>query len=598
MQSSGDSSDIKMVYQIISKRLGRLVPRRLVAAFLFVLMSYGLTPGQDAFVAIPPPEALRYHIDFARNFFASPEAEKADRANLYATLRELETFKGKVASSADSLQRALQLKDRLQMQFHRHYSYLYLRNAVNTADETSLAESSALDSEVSTRTAFLRQELMQIDDRRLVVFVSRKPSLKSHLFEIESARRYRPYTLSLKEEELLSATAPNNDWQAELYDKLRESQQVTRFQRDLFAFTLTRLAGARTRLAQLHHFPNAASQVYFNSYWTKTEVDNLLEQIGEQAELYKRYQRLRADHLKKTSGAKVTQPPRYTIDQASEIIRNALLPLGPEYGHELAALLAPSNGRMDIVPGDHRKRGGFSQGFIGTDSVFYSLGFAGSYNDLRVLTHESTHAVHRQLMSRNHVLPAYAEGPHYLFEAFAIFNEFLLPDYLYDHETNPLRRQFYLERFLEGKGLEMFRVAPEVVVEHAVYEGVKDGTIKGADDLDAFTQRAYSRYSASEKNEELKTQWMTITLMYEDPFYDINYVYGALLALNFYEMYSRDPERFVPRYLALIKTGFDAPPRILLKRFLDLDLDDPHLIPKALKVVEDKVKLLEESYQE
>src|SRR6266550_5030399 len=224
-----------MLYRTIRRRLGRLGSRRPVAAFLLVLISSGLTPGQDTFVAIPPPEALRYHIDFARNFFTSAEAEKADRANLYATLKELETLKGKVAGSADSLQRALQLNDRVRVQLHRHYSYLYLRNAVNTADETSLAESSALDSEVSTRTAFLKQELMQIDDRRLAAFVSRKPSLKSYLFAIESVRRYRPYTLSLKEEELLSATAPNNDWQAELYGKLRALPQVNQFQRDLFA---------------------------------------------------------------------------------------------------------------------------------------------------------------------------------------------------------------------------------------------------------------------------------------------------------------------------------------------------------------------------
>jgi oligoendopeptidase F len=589
-----------MLYQNINRRLSRPGSRRPVAAFLLVLMGPGLTLGQDAFVAIPPPAASGYHLDFARNFFASPEAEKADRAGLYATLKELETFKGKVAVSADSLQRALQLNDRVRVQFSRHYSYLYLRNAVNTADEVSLAESSALDSDVSTRTAFLRQELMQIDDRRLAAFLSRKPSLKSYLFKIESARRYRPYTLSLKEEKLLTATAPNNDWQAELYDKLRESPQVTRFQRDLFAFTLTRLAGARTRLAQLHHFADAASEVYFNSYWTRAEVDTLVEQIAQQAEVYKRYQRLRADHLKRTAGASGQsgmQPPRYTIDQASETIRKALLTLGPEYGRELAALLDPSNGRMDIVPGNHRRRGGFSQGFIGTDSVFFSAGFAGSYNDVRVLTHESTHAVHRQLMNRNGVLPAYAEGPHYLFEAFAIFNEFLLPDYLYNHETDPVRRQFYLEQFLEGKGMAMFYVAPEVVVEQAVYDGVMKGTIAGADDLDALSQRIYSGYS-SERADDLKARWMNLSLMYEDPFYYINYIYGALLALNFYEMYARDREHFVLRYLALMKNGFDAPPKILLKRFLDLNLDDPRLITNALRVVEAKVNLLEKSYQE
>jgi oligoendopeptidase F len=253
---------------------------------------------------------------------------------------------------------------------------------------------------------------------------------------------------------------------------------------------------------------------------------------------------------------------------------------------------------MDIVPGDHRKRGGFSQGFIGTDSVFYSAGFAGSYNDVRVLAHESTHAVHRQLMNLNHVLPAYAEGPHYLFEAFAIFSEFLLPDYLYSHETDPLRKQFYLEQFLEGKGTEMFYVAPEVAVEHAIYDGVARDSIKGANDLDALTKRIYSRYSIwPEKHDELKAQWMNIGLMYEDPFYDINYIYGALLALKFYEMYKRDSEHFTPRYIALMRNGFDAPPPILLKRFLDIDVHDPRLVSNALSVVEDRINLLEKSYQ-
>lgn len=585
---------------------------------------------QETFEAIPKQAAPKYHIDFARNFFASPEAEKAARANLYATLKDLENLKGKVADSAGNLQRALQLNDSVQVQFNRHYAYLYLRYAVNTNDETTLTESAALEAEVSTRTAFLQQELMQLDDRILAAFVVRKPSLKPYIFSIESIRRYRPHTLSLKEEQLLSATASlNRNWQAELYDKLRERVQLNpvnssdpkgredgfkqRYaglaaQRDLYAFTLIRLATARDRLSRLRGFADAPSEVYFKSYWSRAEVDNLMERIARQADLYKRYQRLRADHIKQLTGSKEVnlwdmsvrpkgmQLPRYTIDQARQIISAALAPLGAEYGRELSALLDPANGRMDIVPGDHRKRGGFSQGFVGTDSIFYSGGFTGYYNDVRVLTHESTHAVHRQLMNR--VLPAYAEGPHYLFESFAIFNEFLLPDYLYNHETDPLRKQYYLEQFLDGKGMQMFVVAPEVAVEHAVYDGVRQGSIKGADDLDALTKRIYSRYSIwPEKHDELKGQWMNISLMYEDPFYDINYVYGVLLALKFYELYTRDAQHFVPRYIALMRNGFDAPPAILLKRFLDIDLNDPRLMSDVLRVLEDKVNLLEKSYQ-
>jgi len=554
------------------------------AVLLFSGMVQALVFGQDSFVAIPPAQASAYRFDFARNFFSSPEAEKADREHLYATLKDLESLKGRLEKSADNLYRGLRLNDDLQVQFHKHYSYLYLRSAVNTNDETSRTESASLDAEVTTRTAFLRQELMAIDEKTLNHLVSRNQRLKEYLPAIAAVRRFQSHSLSLKEEELLSATAPNNDWPYELYEKLTGPQE-----RELFAFALMRLAGARTRLAQLHHFDDAASEAYFNSYWTKAEVDTLLKQIAQKADLYKRYQRLRADYSRR-----ISQPPRFTINQASEIIRNALSPLGSDYGRELAALLDAANGRMDIVPGEHRKRGGFSQGFIGTDSVFYSFGFAGAYNDMRVLTHESTHAVHRQLMNRNHVLPAYAEGPHYLFEAFAIFNEFLLPDYLYNHESDPLRKQFYLEQFLEGKGTAMFYVAPEVTLEHAVYEGVKDGSIKGADDLDALTMRVYSPYSLAPE----KSQWMKLSLMYEDPFYYVNYVYGAMLALKFYDLYTRDPEHFVPRYIALMKNGFDAPPAVLLKRFLDIDLHSPDLVSNALSIIEKKVDLLEKSYRQ
>src|SRR4026207_1945804 len=156
--------------------------------FLAVL----LIVGQDGFVAIPPQQSTRYHIDFARNFFASREAEKADRVKLYATLKEMEGLKGKVLGSADNLLRALQLNDGMQVQYKRHSAYLYLRYAVNTTDEPTLAENAALDADVTTRTAFLRQELMQIDDQALPAFVASKPQLKVYLPAIRAIRRYRP----------------------------------------------------------------------------------------------------------------------------------------------------------------------------------------------------------------------------------------------------------------------------------------------------------------------------------------------------------------------------------------------------------------------
>ena len=44
--------------------------------------------------------------------------------------------------------------------------------------------------------------------------------------------------------------------------------------------------------------------------------------------------------------------------------------------------------------------------------------------------------------------------------------------------------------------------------------------------MDALTKQVYSRFSVwPDKYDELKYEWMNVRLMYEDPFYDVNYVY-------------------------------------------------------------------------
>ena len=48
------------------------------------------------------------------------------------------------------------------------------------------------------------------------------------------------------------------------------------------------------------------------------------------------------------------QRPQFTIQQANQILVKALRPFGQEWYRELTALLNPSNGRLDIAPGNNR----------------------------------------------------------------------------------------------------------------------------------------------------------------------------------------------------------------------------------------------------
>ena len=191
---------------------------------------------------------------------------------------------------------------------------------------------------------------------------------------------------------------------------------------------------------------------------------------------------------------------RLSLADSREILTKALAPLGAEYTAEMTSLLDPANGRLDVGPGENRKSGGFSLGFAGFPTVLYSARFTGSYNDVRVLAHEGGHAVHRSLMDHARVKPSYLAGPKFLFESFAVLNELLLADYLYEHESDPVRKAFYLEQFLDGKPTVAFVAGAEAELEQAVYEGVQAGKVGSAEDIDRLTESVYSKYSIWPEN--------------------------------------------------------------------------------------------------
>jgi oligoendopeptidase F len=249
-----------------------------------------------------------------------------------------------------------------------------------------------------------------------------------------------------------------------------------------------------------------------------------------------------------------------------------------------------------------RYQGGFSTGFLGSTSMLFFGRYDGTFKDLSVIAHEGGHAVHRALMNAHgalmnaHGMPIYASGPNFLSESFAAFNELLLADYMAWHSGDPGLHRYYREQWMSIKGLDAFYGAHDALLEQQIYDAVSSGKLRGADDLDKITEAVDSQFSIfPPSTPELQNRWMTVSLMYEDPLYDVNYVYGGLLALKYFQLYSRDRAAFVPRYIATLKNGFDASPATLLKKFLDIDLLAPSLLTDDLNLLDRRLKELESS---
>ena len=588
--------------------------------------------------------------DLPRYYFKTPEGEVVARAELTAAVDQLSQFKGHLDSSHQLLA-ALRQNDVVQNLFAKHESYLHLLCAQNRKAAACAADK-LLESDVDAKTAFLDSEILAIPEDRLSAFLKEQPSLAAYRFALDDIRRDRPHTLSGPEQSLLDRFQPEiADWQYDLYgevvagikfgtvqsssgpldvvrqrnliatdpdEHVREEGFKRRYsgyasQRDLIAFALIHTVQAQTVLAKAHHFEDAPARKYDSLYFTPAETRSLLGAMADHGDLPKRYEKIRtqdaASHLDRSPDNEqpahawnTTAPvpgftlPITSLPAARSVFHEAFAGLGKEYQSEFDALLDPANGRADILPGGapNRYGGGFSVGAPGIRSILFFGRYDGTFKDVSVIAHEGGHAVHRQLMSTSGVEPSYEHGPHFLFESFAAFNELLLADFMGEHATTPQLKRYYLEAWMSIKGLDAFYGAQDALLEQEIYDGVAAGSIRNADDLDSSTLKSdgkFSQFPAS--TPEMRTRWAMVPLMYEDPLYDVNYVYGGLLALKYYDLYTRRRDWFVPRYIALLKNGFDQPPAELLDKFLSINLSSTTLLNDGLGVLSRRLEQLE-----
>ncbi len=580
--------------------------------------------------------------NLSRYYFASPKAELAARTDLDNAVAQLVALKGKINSAAQLLE-ALRTYDTVQDLFAKHEGYLHFVCSQNRKDPACEADEK-IESDVDSKVAFLAPEILAIPEESLRKFVAQEPALDRYRYALADMRRNAPYTLPGPEQALLDKFQPQiAGWQYDLYQqieasvsfgkvktksgeldvirqrtliamdsdpKVREEGFKRRYdgfarQRDLLAFALIHTVQAQNALAKAHRYAAAPARKYLSLYMRPEDTRSLLAAMAKHGEVAKRFEKIRAADFERTYhtpahawdlSADGFAPPITTLAEARSIYHEAFAGLGSEYQSAFDAMLDPANGRADIIPGGgpNRYGGGFSIGSTGNPSILYYGRYDGTFKDLSVIAHEGGHAVHRQLMSDNHVLPAYMNGPHFLFESFAAFNELVLADYLAEHAPNAELKRYYRKQWLGIKGLDAFYGAQDALLEQAIYDGVANESVRNADDLDKLTVANDGQFSIfPATTPELKNRWAMVSLMYEDPLYDVNYAYGGLLALNFYRLYSTRRDWFAPRYVALLKSGFDAPPDELLKRFLEIDLSSSQLLDDALAELETRLQQLE-----
>lgn len=596
----------------------------------------------------PSTPVSTFSIDQTR-YFATPQIEAAERK---LRMDDVAALPSDAPDQAPALLGYLHRAENLLAQLERHNAYLHLRASLDIDDRVDAEADEKTSDAIDRVVARVEAALRKIGDAAFATDVAASAPLDRYAYLFVRAQRDLQGALPEEQQAIvdeLADPAASNLWtvyqqtvrstpfakitsvggeldtrkDARLLSQnpdraIREAAWRQRWsayasRADIYASILLGVVRLNDRVARLQHFQDAPSRVYFKRDLDRKDVTEALAAVESRAEVLKGYQRMRAHHIGRMAAISDVHPwdwslpaigfdvPRMTLDQTRAKALEAFEPLGKDYVQQARQLLDPINGRMDIaLDQGKRTNGGFSIGAPGVRSGLFVESYGrGLLGDSRVIVHEGGHAIHKELMTQNGVSPFYTRGPNWMFEAFAILNEFLLYDHLYRTSTDAKARAYYLEALIDDMATQLFTSAEEGTLEQSIYDGVVAGRINNAGDLDALSLSIWGRYEIWPASQpEFAHVWTTKSLMYQDPLYLVNYLYAGLLATRMLDMAEHDPATFRKRYADLLRGGFYARPEALLRTFFGHELTQRELVDGGINLMQQRVATLENIYRD
>src|SRR6266581_3723231 len=422
-----------------------------------------------------------------------PESDKWDLTQLFTdvgkwqedfgwlqrTYPKLESWKGRVGESAQTLAEVLEFERSLELKIERIYHYASLQLAADSTNNEYLARIGQVQNlltKIGETAAFIAPEILAIDDETFAKFVA-APALADWRIKLHKIRRMKPHVLSVPEERLLAlgsvALSGYDDTFLQLTDvdmkfgvlidetghekpltqssfssflvkrdpELRKCvfhQYYAEFRDHQFtlAASLAYSVKANVFQARARHYSSALAAALFPDDVPVAVYDGLIQTVRANLkplfhyfDLRRRVLRLDELHLYDTYVPLVSEiETRFTFDQAVEMVLAALAPLGKEYVDVLAGGLRLSRW-CDRYENKGKRSGAFSSASYGAPPYILMNYKEDVFADVYTLAHEAGHSMHSWFSQNSQLFQDY-EYPIFLAEVASTFNEELLTHHL------------------------------------------------------------------------------------------------------------------------------------------------------------------------
>jgi oligoendopeptidase F len=573
------------------------------------------------------------------DIYASEEDWEADFKKAQQLSEKINTYKGRLADSAEILLECLKLRDELSALAEKVFAYARMRRDENNAEpkyQVLTDRAVTLVTQVNASMSFIVPEIISLDEGLLKKSIEEMEGLSLYRHFFHDILRQKKHVLSDREEELLALADEVMDASADIfnmfnvadiwfgtirdengreievtkgrYKKLLESKD-RRVRKDAFHTLYNSYRAVRNTLAS-----SLSSNIKKNRFYANVRrygsslhasldgdnvpadvYDNLIDTVNRNLPLLHRYVRLRKKALKLDElhmydlyVPVVEQPTRHiSYEEALETVKNGLAALGCSYIEDLAK--AFEAGWIDVYENQGKTSGAYSWGTYLTHP-YVLLNYQDTINDVFTIAHEMGHALHSYYTNKTQPY-IYSDYKILVAEVASTVNESLLMDYLLSVTMDRKERAYLLNHWLEEFRGTLFRQTMFAEFEKISHEMIEKGEALNADGFCRIYRGLNEKYFGPEVviDEDIDMEWARIPHFYRS-FYVYKYATGISAAVSLSRQILGDGVPAIDRYLEFLKSGGSDYPLELLKK-AGVDLTVPKPIEDALKTFE---KVLDE----
>jgi len=364
-------------------------------------------------------------------------------------------------------------------------------------------------------------------------------------------------------------------------------------EKEAFAGVLDNILGFRNKNSQLEKYDSVLKKVLFEENIDIKVIDTLINTVNNNLYLIQKYLKMKADLLG------IDEPhlydfgvpldnsinKTYSLDEAINIIINALEPLGEDYLKAVHFLL---DGHIDAEANDDKH-----QSITFSWNVYSFMNFRGTYNDLKNMIHELGHIVNYYFSKKN--LPfIYEDSTIFVGETASLVNEFLLNRYLYSNASSEDEKIFYLSKEIENYFTTVFKQTMYTEFEKELYS-LKESRDLNAEILSECYEKLIKRYYGDGVvyDDVAGVEWLRLGHLYRWSYYPYKYATGLIIASVVVDSLLDKKTLSKEKYIEFLSSGSSMYSLELLK-ILNVDLTNLNIIENGFNVMKDDIEKLEE----